>query len=590
VVTPTANDITVREVLAKFEAEFASAASEIENGEFSLWVGSGISRHAPNLGHLIEMALDYVRDKAIDPTTAAIYMPAFEEALGLAEIEPSNVHAQYVQPLAAWPERRAIINKLWNKYSRVLDIRIAGKSADYILWDAINIRQAFKDPAPPAAEHLCIAILILEGAVQSVASANWDGFIEAAVDRLSNSVPGVIQVVVDPDQLRGPAGRARLLKFHGCIIHATREPSVFRRFLTGSHTQITDWPENPEFAAMSNEVVGLATTHKTLVLGLSIQDSNLQTLFTRARRVHAWPWPCTPAAPAHIFCEERIQQGQRDVLRLSYGDAYNDNPAAVHDATLLRAWAEKVLIALVLKLLANKLTRLMQLSLASIGKGPIADVLEPLLKQLRDDISDLALPSRSGHSRTDFVNGAIALWSRTVSLFRSGALPTNPDAYETLCHSTPKLIPTDQNVQAMGLGRFGIVLALLQYGRATGLWELHQPASNDLMAGAITARALRPDAVDRPLFVVRSATEAINLKRIGALGDDNPIVIHADDTWYEMMGSGVGSRRVRAAPGRTGRSRETHVSLGKLLTCCVDAAALQRDFVAEMMLRTLPPL
>ena len=48
---------------------------------------------------------------------------------------------------------------------------------------------------PPAAEHLCIAILILEGAVQAIASANWDGFIEAAVERLSNGVPGVMQSV-----------------------------------------------------------------------------------------------------------------------------------------------------------------------------------------------------------------------------------------------------------------------------------------------------------------------------------------------------------------------------------------------------------
>ena len=94
-----------------------------------------------------------------------------------------------------------------DKYSRVLDIRIAGTDADFILWEAIDIRQAFEHPAPPAAEHLCIAVLILEGAVQAIASANWDGFIEAAVERLSNGVPGVMQVVVDPNQLRGlPVG------------------------------------------------------------------------------------------------------------------------------------------------------------------------------------------------------------------------------------------------------------------------------------------------------------------------------------------------------------------------------------------------
>lgn len=580
----TANDITVQEVLAKFDAEFAPVADAVENGEFAFWVGSGISRHAPNLGNLIERAFDYIREKASDPATAAAFMPALQEALVLAEVEPALVLAQFGQPLALWPEHDAIIKRLWNQYSRVLDIRVAGTDIDFILWDAIDIRLAFEHPAPPAAEHLCIAILILEGAVQTIATANWDGFIETAVSRLSNGVPGVMQVVVDPNQLRGPAGRARLLKFHGCIVHATCEPAIYRRFLTGSSTQIMDWPERAEFAAMRNAVIGLATTQKTLVLGLSIQDNNLKTLFARAKEAHTWPWPCAPAAQAHVFCEDTIQQGQRDVLRLTYGEAYNNNPAAVHEATLLRAWGEQVLIALVLRLLVVKFTRLMELSLTALGKKPIASALVPLLIALRNDISHFAVPATGEHNRTTFVNHAITLWSRMLSLFRGGALPVHLDAYETLSQSTPNLIPADQNAQAMELGRLGIALSLLQYGREAGLWELDQPSANDLASGAITARASRPGGVDRPLFVVKSATEAIALKNVGAFASNNAIVVHADDTWHQMVGGGVSPRRIRAAPGRTGRVGETHVSLGNLLANCNDAATLQQKFISEMML------
>jgi hypothetical protein len=47
-------------VLAEFEAKFAPVADAVENGEFALWVGSGISRQAPNLGDLIERAFDYI--------------------------------------------------------------------------------------------------------------------------------------------------------------------------------------------------------------------------------------------------------------------------------------------------------------------------------------------------------------------------------------------------------------------------------------------------------------------------------------------------------------------------------------------------
>ncbi|MCO6180847.1 SIR2 family protein [Ciceribacter sp. RN22] len=581
---PTANDIQVREVLTKFEAEFAAVATAIENGEFALWIGSGISREAPKLGDLIERAFDFIRTRAIDAATADDYMPALEEALALAEVNPVDVEPQFGQPLATWPQRPAIIERLWNKYSRVLDIRIAGTAADFILWDAIDIRQAFSHPAPPAAEHLCIAILILEGAVRSLASANWDGFIEAAVARLSNNLPGVLQVVVDPNQLRGPAGNARLLKFHGCIVHAEREPAVFRRFLTGSYTQIMGWPENADFAAMRNAVVALATEQKTLVLGLSIQDNNLQTLFARARAIHAWPWPCAPAAPAHVFCENQIQQGQRDVLKLSYGEAYNNNPAAVHEATLLRAWGEKVLIALVLKLVAGKLSRFMELALAPMGKGMIAAAFAPLLTALRNDIAELAVPDPGAHNRTNFTNRSIGLWSRMLSIYRSGVLPVNPDAYETLSSFTPNLIAADQNAQAMGLGRLGVALSLLQHGREAGVWELHPPASNDLASGAMTARPSRPGGTDRPLFLVKSATEAISLKSQGAFANDNAIIVHADDAWHHMVSGGATSRRVRGAPGRTGRIQDTHVSLGNLLSRCADAPTLQQEFVAGIML------
>jgi hypothetical protein len=90
--------------------------------------------------------------------------------------------------------------------------------------------------------------------------------------------------------------------------------------------------------------------------------------------------------------------------------------------------------------------------------------------------------------------------------------------------------------------------------------------------------------VDRPLFVVKSATDAIALKSNGAFANDNAIVVHADDTWHRMVGGGASARRVRGAPGRTGRVGETHVSLGDLLARCGDAATLQQEFVAEMML------
>lgn len=576
--SPDATHISVHEVLTKFEAEFASVAQAAENGEFALWVGSGISRQAPNLGNLIEVAIDFLRQRAIDPPTAAVYRPALEEAIILADLDPAALRPRYSAPLALWPEKNQIIRMLWNKYSDLLDIRIPGERSDFILWNAIDIQSAFAHPNLPSAEHLCIGILIIEGVVHTVASGNWDGFIESALAQLSNGTPGILQVVVDPNQLRDAPGRAKLLKFHGCIVYATSDPTTFRKYLTGSRTQITEWPENPDFAAMCNAIIDVATNHKTMVLGLSIQDSNLQTIFSKAKWVHKWPWPCAPHAPGHVFCGEQISPGQRNVLRIVYGDAYDTHAEEIHAGTHIRAWAEQVLLALVLKVLTEKLARLMEIVLDGLGKGVLAPPLRSSLTALRDAIADLAVPNR-----TDFVNGAITLWSGMLAVFRTGTTPANPLAYEPVSDSVPAMLVADQNAQAAGLGRLGVALALLQNGRADGTWTLRPPVDADPKSGVLTACANRKGAMDRPLFIVRSATEAITLQKNGALARNNAVVIHGDDVWH-LLGGYASARRPRRAPGRTGAVITTHVSLGDLLSKCADAVILQQQFAAEMTL------
>jgi hypothetical protein len=577
-VAPDATDISVHEVLAKFEAEFASVAQAAENGEFALWVGSGISRQAPSLGVLIERALEFLRLKAIDAPTSAAFTPALEEALRLARVDPATLRHQFRVPFGNWPEKKQIVNELWNQYSDLLDIRVAGEESDFILWEAIDIRAAFAHPNPPSVEHLCIGILIMEGVVKTIASSNWDGFIEAAVARLSNGAPGVLQVVVDPDDMREPPGQAKLLKFHGCVVYATKEPTRFRKYLTGSRTQITQWPDKREFASMVNAIIGVAANQKTLVAGLSIQDYNLQTIFSKAKMVHPWPWPCAPDAPGHVFCEEQITRGQDSVLKLVYGDAYNTHAVEIHATTHIRSWAEQVLIALVLKVLADKLIRLMQLALEKIGFGGLVPELRSSLATLRDSVADLAVPDR-----TNFVNTAITLWSRMLSVFRTGTIPVDEGAYEFVSTSVPATLQGDQNAQAVGLGRLGLALALFQNGRANGAWELKAPLNANLTSGVLTALASRTDAVDRPLFIVKSAAEAILLQKNGAFAHDNAVVIHSDNVWHLLTGT-TSARHIRSAPGRTGVVGTTHVSLEALFPGAVDANTLQKQFAAEMIL------
>lgn len=578
---PTADEITVHEVLDKLDGEFSRVAEAVANGEFALWIGSGISRKAPSLGGLIDLAIDYLRVRAVDAATKDRFLPALEEALEWAEVDPATMVGHFATPFKDWPNYEAIRNRLWNKYSRLLDVRVEGERSDFILWDAIDIRAAFAHPVRPAAQHLCIAILILEGAVKELASANWDGFIEEAVNRLTGNAAGVLQAVVDPNHLRSAAGAARLLKFHGCIVHATDEPATFRDYLTGSHTQILEWATKPVFNAMRAAVTSLAANHKSLVMGLSIQDANLQGVFSAAKQANPWPWPPDPNAQGHVFCQEVITMGQRDVLKLVYGEGYNTNTAKIVQSAHMRAWAEQVLIALVFHVLEKKLTLLMGSALGAAGKGGLLGDMSALLKELRNDAADLAVWDSVDESRTDYAYAAISIWSRILAVFRTGRLPANPDEYQAVSASGLKQLAADGNALAAGLGHFAMGLSMLQHGKNQALWTLGRATGAGVEHGSIRAIGCWDGATERPIFIVKGVTEALNLQQSGAFASDNAIVVHADDTWAQVMGAATTARKVRGAPGRTGRSSTRHVCIQGLLDRCNTADELKNAFVAE---------
>lgn len=575
-----ATSITVLDTLHKLDDNFGAMAKALENGEFALWVGSGISRKAPSLGTLVTRAIEFLRQHTIDAATSAKFRPALASALRYAGVEIVDVEAQLADPFTEWPNYRVICDALWNRYSDLLDVRLPGEPADFMLWNAVDVREAFNHPAPPACEHLSIAILILEGALQEIASANWDGFIEAAVERLAGTIVGNLQVVVDPAHLRDAPGKARLLKFHGCIIHATENPGTYRNFLIASKTQILSWPEAQASAAMRAEVISAATNLKSLMVGLSLQDVNLQSVFVRARQANPWPWPCIPHAQAHVFCENEIGEGQRQILKTVYADAYNDNIVDIEGSAHLKAWGEQVLLAMVLKLIADKLIVLMRLCVSGETIAAGADELERSIKRLRDTVAAQAIGDR-----TAFANTAIALWSRMISLFRTGELPATPNAYQLISGTAVGQLVHDANARAASFGELAVALALLADGESDGLWHLSGPADADLPAGALTSTASWAGAQPRTLFFVRTAKVALDLQKRGAFANDNTVVIHADDAWHQLQHSGATSpRSPKRSPGRTGSPKTLHVSITQLAEGEPDLAALRRRFASEVTL------
>lgn len=67
----------------------------------------------------------------------------------MSDIDVAVAEPYFQDAIAAWPDalRAKIVQVLWNKYSKLLDIRIKHERDDFLLGDAVDIRDAFKHPA-----------------------------------------------------------------------------------------------------------------------------------------------------------------------------------------------------------------------------------------------------------------------------------------------------------------------------------------------------------------------------------------------------------------------------------------------------------
>src|SRR3546814_13705959 len=73
----------------------------------------------------------------------------------------------------------------------MLGVPVDGEEADYLLWDVLDAANVYANPAiEPDAEHLCLAVLAIEGEASALPTANWDNLIERAVERLAGAQPG----------------------------------------------------------------------------------------------------------------------------------------------------------------------------------------------------------------------------------------------------------------------------------------------------------------------------------------------------------------------------------------------------------------
>jgi hypothetical protein len=185
---PSAANATVIDALASLDGPFAPLAEGVSRDRYALWLGSGISLgRVEGLRELIPRVLIFLQQQVAVGNANCPFRTALSSIFGIASLTAAERASIDVEkPVREWPSRDAIIDRLTSNYARFLETTVDDEEDDYLLWEAVAVTQIYGDPAiQPDVEHLCVAILILEGLASNIPTANWDGLIE----KLSISLP-----------------------------------------------------------------------------------------------------------------------------------------------------------------------------------------------------------------------------------------------------------------------------------------------------------------------------------------------------------------------------------------------------------------
>lgn len=566
--------VAVLEVLACLDDEFETFAEAFCRGEYLLWLGSGISRDVvPAVPVLLQNMLEFLRTRIDADKPNCRFRAALEEVLDIGNV-PDDIRARLNLnvPVTIWDPIDDIIGRLADRYSDVLNVQVQGEPDDYLVWDGLNVAATYGDPAlHPDAEHYCVAILMLEGVVSSAPTTNWDGLVEAAMGDLAGDTDGFLRVIVAPQDFRAPALQAELVKFHGCAVRAAADETAYRRRLIARTVQISGWTAKHENQLMKNRLEDLFATRPALVVGLSAQDANVQSVFHQAIQNLPRQWPESP--PPVVFAEQDLHRHHRLVLQVAFGETYAANAEEIASSALLGAYAKPALLALVLHTLFDKLCALLAFL-------PEFDFPDEDLERLRSDVRCLR-DRAAGLADADvahFMDALIPVMSLALSVFRTGRVPDPGDVqYQPISRAPIAVATRDPDYPAAALGRLAVAASLLSRGWTEGSWTLgigSLASPSDGLARIVTPRgAIR-------VFVVKDSRAFAELEAAAVvdLGDDDLLVLQAE------AARPAATRSPSGRYGRTGAESAVCVDLEELCATAKTADELWEAFKLEGVL------
>ena len=568
-----ASDITILATLALLDAPLREFAEGLVDDRYAVWLGAGISfGKLPGLKGVAEAVLEHVRSR-IDPGDPdCAFKTCLTEILGLVTLDDDQwSKVDFAAPVAGWEPKELIRKQLVDRYSGMLDLFPATEAPDYLVWSGIDVVGRYADPATmPGPEHLGLAALVMEGVASECASANWDNLIEKAIAIVDGHLSTVLQVRVLPSDVQDSVRRARLYKFHGCAALAGQDEATYRSKIVGRQSQIDGWAGKPENAVIATKLRDLAVSKKTLMLGLSVQDTNIQQVFIDARLLLPASFPTHP--PAVMVSENQVGPRQRNLLQNFYRDDYAGQSGVIHAASLVQAYARSLLPALWLFTLCAKLAALIDRAVPALPPNE-RDLLRQSLTHLRDLAAGAADPA----DHEDFMMKALTSVGRSLRMFHRGRAPIAGEGiYTPLTDVGVARSVAAPNLATDGLVELSLALSLIGRGEQTGLWTCVAPDPTVTKSGAMSVTgAIRTSEV----FFAASANASAQLIGSGHVAeDDDAVIVHSFPVPAKS------ARHPTSAPGRTGRLGLREFSVSSVADGAVSLDVLLQQFETELAL------
>lgn len=566
------------EALEAFDQDFKEMASAVARGEYVFWLGSGLSREVvPDVRGLLTNLLDYLQVRVDTSADQCRFETALDEIFRLVRLAPEQrAQTETSLPLSDWPHLDDIVGRLIDNYSAVLDVPVTDEEPDFLVWDAIDVPGTYGDPTlVPGTEHLCVAILMLEGLVSSAATTNWDGLVEAAVAHLTaDDAVAALRVIIRPEDFTLPGARSELIKFHGCAVKAAQDPDIYRQLLIARKIQVSGWAVKGENQTMKTRLEHLLTSKPALVVGLSAQDADIHTMLHQASANLSRKWPASP--PQNVFAVQSLDGHHRHMLEITYGDDYRQNRTEIEESALLGGYAEPTLLGLVLYCLADKLESL--LLQTGRARDCDAETMTGHIRYLRDLVGSASLQNPS-----DFVHDLVAGVRLILSVFRTGnPADSNGAVYEPLTVKPISDATSDPNFPADALGRLALVSSLLGRGHAANLWGLEIGRVTNLRTGSFTINSTSHGL--KKTYIVRNSQSLAALEANGHIdvSDASVLVIHSDPIpEYLVRSRRKPKGRSDKRYGRDGKQALREISIDALESSSTDADQLFKLFQQE---------